>query len=381
MILNVTEIRSGLEALAKAHPKIAALVTLPEKTAEGQECVALVIGKKPLCRAAGVMITGGMHAREWGGPDICVYFAADLLEAYAAGTGLSYGGKSFTAAAVRNMINRMTIVIFPCVNPDGVAYSHANPGVLWRKNRNPASSTAGNARSIGVDICRNFDFVWDYRTAFHPGAHWAGLASDQPNSDQFHGKGSFSEPESRNVRWLLDEHPQLNHYLDLHSFGGFVIHSWGDDENKAWPPWQNFRNSAWDGKRGLLGGAYGEYMDWFTNLAYRLRAKTVSKAIEAVRGTAYTPHQLFLMPANGPTYPASGVSFDWVYSRHLTDKSKRRVRGFGIEFNKGGRFDITYPELVNLIPEATAGLVRFCEAATPGFLAHLIVCRLFNWFR
>ena len=381
-ILNVDEIRSALQGLANSYPQIATLVTFPEKTFEGQDSYALVIGKRPLCPRFGVMITGGMHAREWGGPDICTYLASDLLRAYTAGADLTYHNKTFAAGVIRRMIERMTIVIFPCVNPDGVRFSHANPGASWRKNRNPASSVSGSPQTIGVDVCRNFDFLWDYRTAFATAAIWDGMASDQPVSNQFHGRGRFSEPESRNVRWLLDQYPQITHYLDLHSFSGFVLYPWGDDENDWWPPWRNFRNDGWNGKRGVLGPPYAEYMCLFEKWRFMSITNAMSAAIAAVRGTVYAAHQLFLMPTPGRvTYATSGVSFDWVYSRHTTDRSKRKVWGFGTEFSKLGRFAISYDELADMAPEVTAGLVRLCEAATPGFWTHLIQCRLLGWLR
>lgn len=377
-ILNVDEIRSALQGLANDYPNLATLVTLPEPTSERQGSYALVIGKRPLCRSGGVMVTSGMHAREWGGPDICIYFAADLLEAYTAGSDLVYDKKVFGADTVRNMIDRMTIVIFPCVNPDGVRFSHANPGVLWRKNRNPTDSVPGDPRTIGVDNCRNFDFLWDYETAFAPAAIWDGMGSKHPVSPQYHGRVPFSEPETRNVRWLLDQYPQVRHYLDLHSHSGFVIHPWGDDENQYFNYYQNFRNSSWNGKRGTLGGPYGEYMCWFEKNRYKSITGAISGAIAAVRGTVYGFYQLFLMPAFGATtYCTSGASFDWVYSRHLTDRSKRKVWGYGIEFNndKPGRFDITGNELEKMVPEVSAGLVELCRQATPGFWTHILFCR------
>jgi hypothetical protein len=379
-ILNVDEIRSGLQALANDYPDIAQLVRLPELTYERQESFALVIGKRPLCRAAGVMITGGMHAREWGGPDICVYLAADILEAYTAGIGLTYKskpsdpGKSYDAGVVRNMVERMTIAIFPCVNPDGVRFSHANRGALWRKNRRPDPATG----AIGVDNCRNFNFLWDYELAFDPAAIWDGMASKVPSNPQYHGTAAFSEPETRNVRWLLDQYPQVTHYLDLHSHSGFVLHPWGDDENQFFKPSQNFRNSNWNKQRGVLGRPYGEYTCLFEQWRFKNVTNAISAAIKSVRGTVYIVYQLFLMQFMRPTYPVSGGSFDWVYSRHLTERSKRKVWGYGMEFNKLGKFDVSYAELTDMAPEVTAGLVRLCQHATPGWLVHFILCRLFG---
>jgi len=378
-IMNVGEIESGLRGLANDYPSLATMVALPEPTYERQTSYALVIGKRPLCRASGVMITSGMHAREWGGPDICIYFAADLLEAYAAGSDLVYQNKSFSAASVRNMIERMTIVIFPCVNPDGVRFSHTGSNGLWRKNRNLANSTPGDARTVGVDNCRNFDFLWDYETAFAPAAIWEGMGSKNNWSEQYHGPKAFSEPETRNVRWLLDQHPQVRHYLDLHSHAGFVIYPWGADENQYFNYYQNFRNIGWNGKRGVPGPPYGEYMCWFEKNRFKSVTASISAAIFAVRGTAYGAYQLFLMPAIGrKTYCTSGASFDWVYSRHLTDRSKRKVWGYGIEFNNdpNGYFNITGAQLEDMVPDVSAGLAELCRRATPGFWEHLFFCRL-----
>ena len=382
-ILNVNELRTGLQGLANTYPDLAELIVLPEKTYERQDSFALVIGRRPRCRVGGVMITSGMHGREWGGPDICLYLAADILEAYTAGAALKYANKLYSAAVVKRMVERMTLVVFPCVNPDGVRYSHANPGLSWRKNRNPTDSTPTNPWSVGVDVCRNFDFLWDYKQAFDPAAIWAGMASDQPAVETYHGPSSFSEPETRNVRWLLDRFPYVTHYLDLHSHSGFIIYPWGDDENQFFSFGQNFRNSAWDKKRGVIGRPYGENINFFHNWSLKGIANAISAAIGAVGAVGavgtntYSAHQLFLMPAFGrPSYATSGVSLDWVYSRHITDRSKGKVLGFGIEFNKLGKFDISYKELEVMLPEVTAGLVRLCEAATPGFWAHLILCRI-----
>src|SRR6266536_1379086 len=99
------------------------------------------------------------HLRE---ADLCVSFAADLVEAAATGTGLAYGGKSFTSAELKDITTSLDVYVFPCVNPDGRRYSMVNPpSTEWRKNRNPASS-GGDPKGIGVDINRNYDFLWDF---------------------------------------------------------------------------------------------------------------------------------------------------------------------------------------------------------------------------
>src|SRR4051794_31436688 len=100
--LNVAEIESALERLNQVYGSLTRLIQLPNATYEGRRSHALLIRGNPsfTCRPALVFISGA-HAREWGGPDILVYLAADLLEAYTKGTGLAYGGKAFAPTEVQ----------------------------------------------------------------------------------------------------------------------------------------------------------------------------------------------------------------------------------------------------------------------------------------
>jgi hypothetical protein len=83
------------------------------------------------------------------------------------------------------------------------------------------------------------------------------LASNDPASEIFHGTGPFSEPESRNVQWLVGQFPNAKYFVDVHSYTGDVLHAWGDDENQSTDPSKWYGNSAWDHKRGVAGDAYG----------------------------------------------------------------------------------------------------------------------------
>jgi len=66
-----------------------------------------------------------MHAREWGGSDICVAFATNLLKSYVSGAPLKYGNKTFTPPQVKAILEQLELFIFPDVNPDGKAYSQS----------------------------------------------------------------------------------------------------------------------------------------------------------------------------------------------------------------------------------------------------------------
>ena len=92
-----------------------------------------------------------------------IYFLSDLLHARDAGTGVTWGDKSYTNAQVCAALSA-GIVSVPMVNPDGVAFDQRT-GRCWRKNRNPASGT-GSAAGVGLN--RNFDFLWDFQRKFAP---------------------------------------------------------------------------------------------------------------------------------------------------------------------------------------------------------------------
>jgi murein tripeptide amidase MpaA len=312
-IMNTTEIESALVFFEKTYPGMCKRIALPEKTHEGRAGHALRVGRRIAKKTPAVLVIGGVHAREWGGPDIVVSLAGDLLRAGAAGKGLAFGKKRFTAAQIRSILDTTTLVIFPCVNPDGVAFSHGTTP-YWRKNRNPASAKAKNPDTIGVDINRNYDFLWNFRKHFHKAAAKdTSLASDDPAEETFHGKKPFSEPETRNVRWLMDQLPNLALFLDLHSYAGDVLYPWGDDQNQCTRPEEAFGNRAFDGRRGDINKGYGEYLGPTDQVTAASLAQTIADAMKAVRGQRYKSLQSVGL------YPTCGTSDDYCFARHIVN--------------------------------------------------------------
>ena len=102
----------------------------------------------------GILFTGSVHAREWGGSDICVNFLINLINSYAGSTDLIYGDMIFPGYKIRDMLENIDIIIFPDVNPDGKKYSQtaddtsvpiSMEDIWWRKNRNPNLVPNGNS--------------------------------------------------------------------------------------------------------------------------------------------------------------------------------------------------------------------------------------------
>jgi murein tripeptide amidase MpaA len=347
--LNVEEIESALENLAAAYPATTELITVPNLTHEGRQTHVLRLGATN-SEQESVLILGGMHAREWVPPDALISLAADLLEAFDRGTGLSYGDKSFAASDIRRLMQALSVYLYPCVNPDGRHFSQtADP--QWRKNRRPSGGGC-----VGVDINRNFDFLWDHSVKFAADSG-VSASADPCNRNIYRGPSPVSEAETRNVVWLLDSIPQIRWHVDVHSAVPVILHSWGSDQDQTAQTAQNFLNSAFDQVRGRKDdAAYGEYisqddLDVVTSLSQQM-----DKAISEVRGVGYGVEQAYGL------YPTSGASDDYAFSRNFADNTKTKVYGFTIEC--GRSFQPTWDEAEDVIREVCAGLIAFCLAAT-----------------
>jgi murein tripeptide amidase MpaA len=338
--LTAAGIEASVQYLAATYPAFCQAIVLPETSVEGRTSRALKIASGAGERR-GVLFLGGVHAREIVNPDLLVSFAVDLCQAYAGGTGLTFGPKSYSSATVKLIVEALDVFVFPLVNPDGREYVQAPGGdVWWRKNRrfDPASGC------YGVDLNRNFDLLW---------SSGIGTSSNPCDYQIYKGPSLFSEPETRNARWLVDTYPHIEGMIDIHSYSDDLLYPWGDADDQTTDPSKNFQNPAYDGLRGVSGSAvYGEYipqpdLDWFT-----ATGNAVQAAIQAVRGTAYTVKQSIGL------YPTSGTSDDYSYSRHFVDGTRSRVYAYTLE--TGTEFQPPYSEAVNIITEVSSGLIQFC---------------------
>jgi murein tripeptide amidase MpaA len=370
--LNVEEVETAI-ALAAGSPNagFTELITLPNQTWEGRTCHAIRVHQGPAARS-GVYLLGGVHAREWGSPDILVNFVQLLTSAYRDGTGITQGGAAVSAEQVRAIVETLDIVVFPQANPDGRHYS-MTVDPMWRKNRRLTEAgdpgcLSGGGNGPGVDLNRNYDFLWDFPTTFSSSAPLA--TSADPCSEIYYGPGPVSEPETSNVTWLLDRYPSVGYFIDIHSFGEDILFNWGDDDNQVADPSMAFYNSDYDGKRGIPdstpGGdpnKYREYIPADDRHTLVTLGTIMRDAIQAAHGRPYTLKQAVGL------YPTSGTSDDYAYSRSFLDVSKDTVLGYTIEWGPQRSsipksFHPDYPDMLPIIEEITAGLLAFCLAAT-----------------
>ena len=250
--LNVEEVEAALSVAASApYTAITKLIPLPESTWEGRRCNAIKIANGNNSDRPGVYFLGGVHAREWGNSDILIYFIEQIEKAYHANTGLTLGDKNFSASDIQTIVNTLDIIVFPQANPDGRNYSMTSADAMWRKNRRTISPNSDSGDCVGVDINRNYDFLWDFPNCFNPSAP-VHTSTDPCDHDVYHGPNAFSEPESRNVKWIFDNFKNIGFFIDVHSFGQDILYSWGDDDDQTTDPSMNFQNPTYNDKRGII---------------------------------------------------------------------------------------------------------------------------------
>ena len=340
--LTASGVESCLQYLANTYSSICQLITMPEPSIEGRTIHAIKIASGAGTDRHGALLIGGVHARELINPDLLVSLALDLCRAYTNSSSLTYGPKTYDASTVRLIVESKDLFILPLVNPDGRVFVQAPAGdPWWRKNRNPNPGLS----CMGVDINRNYDFLWS-----------SGIGTSGSDcSDIFKGQSAFSEPETRNVRHLLDNYSNICCMMDVHSYSQLVLYPWGDDDNQTTDTTMNFRNASYNGLRGTSGDSiYREYIpqrdaDWFANTGIAVR-----DAIAAVRGRTYTVEQGILL------YPTSGTSDDYAYSRDFVDPARRRVLAYTLE--TGTEFQPPYSEALEVIREGSSGIIEFCIA-------------------
>ncbi|MEP3329323.1 M14 family metallopeptidase [Sedimentitalea sp.] len=351
---NYDEIVTAVHLLAQDHPDLTTLIELPNLTEQSRASYALSIGRKRAGETSTVMVLGGVHAREWVPPDALTSLAADILGAAQSGTGLAYGGAVFSATEIAAILDGVQLILFPCVNPDGRVYSQTVDN-NWRKNR---SVNSVNAVGVchGVDLNRNFDILWDFEDHFLPGS--VASSSDPCHPTLYAGASANSEPETRNVIWLLDNFPGTGWFVDVHSFIPGVLHSWGLDQNQSDEPDQNFRNPVFDGKRGAPNDDYGEFLPLAD--AGRLQGLSciMRDAATDVAGDIYDAMPAFNL------YATSGASDDYAYSRHYTDENRAKILGFTIEC--GREFQPDEGIRVQNIKEICASILALLREATRG---------------
>jgi carboxypeptidase T len=208
----------------------------------------------------------------------------------------------------------------------------------------------------GVDINRNFDFLW--------GSGIGTVNPDGTNSNEtYRGTAAFSEPETQNVKYLFDTFKNIQYYVDVHSFGEMILYSWGDDDNQSLDKDMNFKNPKFDDVRGKPRDLdYKEYIDTQDDRNLKNLANRMNYALARVRRSKYRVEQAVGL------YPTSATSDDYAFSRHIANdgNSDQKIYGFTVEFGKEETgFIPTISAMKEVIKEVGSALTELCVAITP----------------
>lgn len=304
--MDGVEVASRISSIAAAFPAFCSVITLPFTTsgydgalpgAGGPATVrALRITDSPGIRSRpGFLLIGGTHAREWMNPLVALEFAERLLH------NIDPASVDPDVIATTRLVTEGDIIIVPVMNPDGLTFSvHDDAG--WRKNRRP---NAGSPGCPGVDNNRNYE-------VYFGGAGSSASAC----SESFRGVSAFSESEGKNIRWLLEEFPNIIVGVDTHSFGQQLL--------RPDPAGGSFISS-------LPVSAEDDAI--YTGLETTLR-----NAIASVNGNTYSV---------GTTSNHAGTSDEYMFFAH-------RVFGFNTEC--GTSFQPPWAEALPVINEVVTGL-------------------------
>ena len=313
MYRTVTQLDSLTGVLATWFSAHFTRVQLPEPSIEGRPVYALRLRFGGGRTRRGVLLVGGTHARELMNPDAIVELAVDLLLSRVLSRDLTYGGRTWTALDIRLIVDSLDIWMIPCSNPDGRAFVMTTDD-MWRKNRRVNEGTACR----GVDLNRNCDMLWGVTQ---------GNTSCDPCRYNYVGPAPFSEPETRNVRHLLDTE-RIDCFVDVHSYSELVLHPWGHAPTQTLDPTKRFTGlpTGTCAPIGILG--YQEYMTPRDELRFITVGDRIVRAVKDVRGHVYTRE------AGIDLYGTTGTHSDYAYGRHISDADLRKTYGFTFEIGE-----------------------------------------------
>ncbi len=276
-----TNTAAGVVVAGAAPTKLSDFLNAPASYPRGPQTVQMIrIGAHRDGTKTGVFLYCQEHAREWATSLVCLETAERLLRNYA------------TDAETKSLLDNLDIFIIPVVNADGAAYSRYD---FTSQRRNMVNYCVGGAsndtdplrrNSWGVDINRNFSV----------GSFFDGYvgASSSCTSDVFAGPSEFSEPESRNERWVQSTFSNIKFANNIHSYGGYFM----------WPP----------GSYSNTGRVTLPYASAGTNQFFDQTAATTLERIQSYRHTTVLPARTG--PVADVLYSAAGNSADEAYYSH-----------------------------------------------------------------
>ena len=323
---TAAQLSQAITALAAAAPTVCETFTLAQPSVEGAVISGLHFHAGDATGTRnGVLLLGGVHARELMNPEAIVDLAADLLISYIADTDITYAvpgsgapGATWGAAGIQVMLESLDIWMVPCSNPDGHDYVLSTDN-MWRKNRRPGTgSCSDGTQPVGVDLNRNCAIVWG---VIPPSGE---ISCDPCDYQVYCGPAAFSEPESANIEQFLSDHP-IDTFADVHSYEQMILYPWGHAPEQTTDPAENFTTLQTGTCKPIPDSAYSEYIDPVDLLKFQSIGNRIASDVAQVSGSVYT-----VGPSIG-LYPTTGTNPEYAYSRHIADQDAHKTYGWTIE--------------------------------------------------
>ncbi|CAI5284794.1 ASB_HP2_G0025040.mRNA.1.CDS.1 [Saccharomyces cerevisiae] len=188
-----------LDLLERSFPSLVAVEHLG-RTFEGRELKALHIsGNKPESNPEKktIVITGGIHAREWISVSTVCWALYQLLNRYG------------SSKKETKYLDDLDFLVIPVFNPDGYAYTWSHDR-LWRKNRQRTHVP----QCLGIDIDHSFGFQWE-------------KAHTHACSEEYSGETPFEAWEASAWYKYINETKgdyKIYGYIDMHSYSQEILY-------------------------------------------------------------------------------------------------------------------------------------------------------------
>lgn len=285
-------------------------------TYEGRDIPALRVGvhptndEQPSKPRDTMIISGGIHAREWISTSTVNYVAWQLITSY---------GKSLP---MTRLLETFDFVFIPTLNPDGYVHTWTTDR-LWRKNRQPTPLRFCR----GIDLDRSFGFQWDGD---------AGPTGGNPCSESYAGEEPWQAAEARAFsNWARNEteanNVQFIAFIDLHSYSQQVLYPYSYSCRTAPPTLENLEELALGLAKAMRLASSGHY--YRTTSACEGNVATVSKGASEKR---------VRLPRIDQT--GGGSALDWFYH-------ELRVKyAYQIKLRDTGSYGFLLPR-ENIVPQ------------------------------
>lgn len=204
---NITydEMQYKLQVVSSMYPSITKLSEIGASV-EGRTLYSLTVGtgKKQ------ILMDASFHGREHMTTNVLMEMIDEYVKSYVNKT-------KFSGYNVHELLQKVSIVFVPMVNPDGVTLAQGgkvstSKDKLVAINNGSTNFDRWKANINGVDLNRQFDVNWHL------------IEMTKPSFKEYKGTAVYTEPEAIAMKRLIDQGDYLA-YIAYHSSGQIIY--WG----------------------------------------------------------------------------------------------------------------------------------------------------------